>query len=69
MRRKIQKSCEKCGSQNIKTHQTTYPMKMGEKQLNIGRVTVKECMDCHDVKPTKAGQEKVARCVMSFMLL
>jgi len=63
------KICEKCGSQNMKTHQTTYPLKLGPKQLNVERVSVKECMDCHTLKPTKAGEEKIARCAMTFMSL
>jgi hypothetical protein len=61
------KSCEKCGGQNIKTHLVTYPVKVGEKQINIGRVSVKECMNCHVLEPTKAGQEKIGRCMMTFM--
>ena len=69
MTKKTKHSCEKCGGQNIKTHQTTYPLKMGEKQLNIGRVSVRECMDCHTMSPTKAGQEKIARGSLMFMSL
>lgn len=63
------KLCEKCASQNIKTHLTEYPLKIGEKQINIGRVSVQECMDCHHLKPTKAGQEKIGRAMMGFMSL
>lgn len=63
------KTCDECGSQNLKTHLTTYPVKVGTKQLNVGRVSVKECMDCNTLTPTKAGQEKIARCTMSFMSL
>lgn len=63
------KSCEKCGGQNLKTHLATVPMNVGIKQLNVERVSVKECMDCNALMPTKAGQEKIDRCMMSFMLL
>jgi len=63
--KKPDRLCEKCNSKNIKTHQTTYPVMLGEKQVNIGRVYVRECLDCHHIKPTKAGQEKVDRCAMS----
>lgn len=63
------KLCEKCGSQNIKAHRITYPINIAEKQLNIGRVSVRECMDCHDIKPTQAGEEKIARGTMTFMSL
>ena len=65
---KSKKTCESCGG-NIKTHMATFPVKLGPKQLNVGRVSVRECMDCHAMKPTKAGQEKIARCTMSFMML
>lgn len=67
--KKLEKLCESCGGKNTKTHLTTYPIKMGEKQINVGRVSVRECMDCHTMKPTKAGQEKIGRCMMTFMLL
>ena len=60
------KTCEKCGSQNFKTHLATYPVKLETKQINIGRVSVKECMDCNALTPTKAGQEKITRCMMTM---
>ncbi len=63
------KTCEACHGENTKTHLTTYPLKMGEKQLNVGRVSVRECLDCHLIKPTAAGQEKIERCMITFMSL
>lgn len=66
---KAKKTCSECNGQNIKTHLSTYPVKIGAKQLNINRVSVRECMDCHIMLPTKAGQEKIARCTMSCMFL
>ena len=42
---------------------------MGPKEIHIGRVSVKECMDCHNVIPTKTGHEKIARCMMTSMML
>ena len=63
----LRKHCEKCGGKNLKAHLATYPMKIGPKQLNVERVSVKECMDCHTLEPTKAGKEKIARCTMTFM--
>ncbi len=63
------KSCEKCGSDNLKSHLTTYPIKLGAKQLDVGRVSVNECLDCQTLKPTKAGQEKIERCLVTFMSL
>jgi hypothetical protein len=67
MAKKTDKSCEKCGGQNLKTRRVTYPIKMETRQIDVGRVSVQECMDCHNVKPTKAGQEKIERCVATFM--
>ena len=69
MTKKSGKLCEACGGQNTKIHLTTYPVKMGEKQINVGRVSARECMDCYAIKPTKAGQEKIERCMMTFMSL
>jgi len=65
--KKSQKLCEACGGKNTKTYLTTYPLKIGEKQLNIGRVSVRECIDCGSIKPTNTGQEKIGRCMMTFM--
>lgn len=60
-------NCEKCGSQNLKGRRVTYPVKIEDKQLNIGRVSVRECLECHALMPTQAGQEKISRCMFSFM--
>jgi hypothetical protein len=67
--KKTNKICEQCSSQNLKTHVIEYPLKIGDKQLNIGRVSVRECMDCHHFKPTTAGQAKINRTMMTFMSL
>jgi len=68
--KKPQKSCcIACDGKNTKTYLTTYPLKIGEKQLNVGRVSVRECLDCGDIKPTQAGQAKIERCMMMFMSL
>ena len=69
MTKKTSKSCDNCGGQNIKTHPTTYPVNMGEKQLNIGRVWARECLNCNAITPTKAGQEKIERGMSAFMSL
>ncbi len=61
------KICTKCGSNNMKARSVTYPLKTGDKEINIGRVSVKMCMYCHDIRPTKSGKEKIARCMMRFM--
>lgn len=65
--KKTKKSCEQCGSQNLKARMTTYPVHMAGKQLNIGRVSVRECLDCHALMPTEVGKEKIGRCMMTFM--
>jgi YgiT-type zinc finger domain-containing protein len=61
------KLCEACGGENTKTHLTTYPIEIGEKQINVGRVSMRECMDCHAMTPTKSGKEKIGRCMITFM--
>ena len=60
---KPKQSCEQCGSNNLKNRITTYPMKLGERQVNIGRVAVKECGECHCLMPTAVGKEKIQRCL------
>jgi YgiT-type zinc finger domain-containing protein len=65
----IKKSCNECGSQNLKTRQTVYPIEIGTRQLNVNRVYVRECMDCHATTPTPTGQEKISRAIMAFMML
>ena len=69
MAKKSGKSCESCGGQNLKSHLTIWPVDLGEKKLTIGRVWVRECLDCNVIEPTKAGQEKIARGMMAFMEL
>jgi len=64
------RSCEKCGSQNLKAIRVTYPVNMEEKQIDIGRVSVRQCLDCLAIMPTEAGKEKIKRCMlMMFELL
>ncbi|MEQ1665700.1 MAG: YgiT-type zinc finger protein [Bdellovibrionales bacterium] len=67
--KKSVKVCEACGGENTKTHLVTYPIQMGEKQINVERVSVRKCEDCHVIQATKAGQEKIARCMMGMMTL
>ena len=42
---------------NTKTYLTTYPLKIGEKQVNVARVSVRDCEDCNAIKPTQAGRK------------
>jgi hypothetical protein len=61
--------CATCGGNSFKNRITTYPIQLGEKQLNIGRVAVKECLACHHLMPTQRGQDKIARCLATFASL
>jgi hypothetical protein len=61
--------CKKCGSQNLTTHLTTYPLKIEDRQLNVERVSVRECMDCHYLEPTLQGDKKIMRAMSAFMML
>ena len=64
------RSCEKCDSQNLKATRVTYPVNMEGKQIDIGRVSVRQCLDCLAIMPTEAGKEKIKRCMlMMFELL
>ena len=42
-------------------------MEIGERKIVVGRVSVRECLDCNHKEPTKAGKEKIARAMMAFM--
>ena len=63
---KMKQVCEKCGSPNLKNPIATYPVKVGEKQINVGRVAVRECLDCHWFMPTPTGQSKIDRLLGTF---
>jgi hypothetical protein len=65
----IKKVCGTCSSKNLESRFTTWPVSMGEKQLNIGRVSVRVCLDCQAMVPTKAGKEKIGRSMMAFMMM
>jgi hypothetical protein len=36
------------------------------RQINIGRVAVYECGNCHHLIPTKAGEQKISRCMATI---
>lgn len=69
MSTKYKKMCDACGSNNLKAKRKPYPVVLGKKTVEVQRVSVRECMDCHAINPTQAGQEKIARCMMTFMSL
>ncbi len=56
--KKSGKSCEACGGQNTKTHLATYPVKMDERELNVERVSVRECIDCHAINQSNASRTR-----------
>lgn len=61
--------CPQCGGSSSQNRVTTYPLQLAGKQLNVGRVAVKECLLCHHLTPTPTGQQKIARCIGVFMSL
>lgn len=63
------KSCDECGSNNLKTCLRVYPVKIEAKQINVNRTSVKECLDCYAMTPTKAGKEKIEQAIMNFITL
>ena len=67
MKTSINKLCEKCGSKNLKNSRTTFPIIVVGRQMNVGRVSVRECIDCYSITPTKAGLEKIERCTSVFL--
>ncbi len=55
------RTCQKCGSSNLKRRSTTYPLMLPRRQINVARVQVHECADCATLIPTTAGQAKLQR--------
>lgn len=68
-KKSIKNECGKCGSSNLKSKITTFPVHVGERQMNIGLVSVKECQDCLSLQPTLKGQEKIDRATGAFFNL
>jgi YgiT-type zinc finger domain-containing protein len=63
-------SCPLCQGTTLTRKITTYPMRTFDgRQINIGRVAVQECDNCHHLIPTKAGSEKVNRCMATMAQL
>jgi hypothetical protein len=63
-------SCVECGSQNLKPTRITYPVNTCGKQINVERVSVRQCQDCSALMPTEAGKQKIGRAMgMMFSLL
>ncbi|TDA25605.1 MAG: hypothetical protein DSO00_08505 [Archaeoglobi archaeon] len=42
---------------------TTFPLELNGKLINVGRVSVRECQQCHHLHPTEKGFEKLSRCL------
>lgn len=67
MIKKAKRICEKCGSQNLEARVTTFPVQINDRQtMNIGRVSVRICLNCNAMIPTDAGKAKIARLLMTF---
>jgi YgiT-type zinc finger domain-containing protein len=65
-----QQSCPLCQGTTFKKKITTYPLRTFDgRQINIGRVAVQECDHCHHLIPTKAGSEKISRCMTTMTQL
>jgi YgiT-type zinc finger domain-containing protein len=65
-----QQSCPLCQGTTFKKKITTYPLRTFDgRQINIGRVAVQECDNCHHLIPTKAGSEKISRCMATMTQL
>lgn len=62
-----QLSCPLCQGAQFTRKITTYPLRILDgRQINIGRVAVQECENCHHLIPTKAGSEKINRCMATM---
>jgi len=60
-------SCPLCQGTTFTRKITTYPMRTFDgRQINIGRVAVQECDQCHHLIPTKAGEQKISRCMATI---
>ena len=60
-------ACPLCQGTKFKNRVTTYPMRTFDgRQINIGRVAVYECGNCHHLIPTKAGEQKISRCMATI---
>jgi YgiT-type zinc finger domain-containing protein len=60
------RTCEHCGSVDLKRRSTTYPLLLPGRQINVARVKVHQCADCGHLMPTPEGQEKLQRCLQVF---
>jgi YgiT-type zinc finger domain-containing protein len=64
---KKKRTCEQCGSENLKARRASYPLKVGKRDIEVRRVSLRECLDCHKLMLTEVGQEKVNRCREVFV--
>ena len=69
MRKSKPDVCGKCSGLNLKKRVTTYPVKITDpkilvgKEVHVHRVELFECKDCGHLIPTALGQAKVQRLV------
>lgn len=60
---KKKKICEQCGSENLKDRRATYPLKVGNRDVEVQRVSIRECIDCHAFMPTEVVLSRLCRAV------
>ncbi|MGH8226852.1 MAG: YgiT-type zinc finger protein [Steroidobacteraceae bacterium] len=60
------RTCQKCGSRDLKRRSTTYPLTLPGRQINVQRVKVNECSSCGHLMPTPEGEAKLQRCLQVF---
>jgi YgiT-type zinc finger domain-containing protein len=56
-------SCTNCNNAVLRKKTATFPVKLGERTIEVGRVAMNICDQCGAMIPTKAGKEKIERCV------
>lgn len=58
--------CEKCGTLEYKNKVVTFPISLFGKKLNVGNVSIRECLKCNFRIPTEKGYEKLDRSANAF---
>ena len=62
MKTSTNKLCEKCGSKNLKNSRTTFTVIVAGRQMNVGRVSVRECIDCYSVTVRRSRLVSYSSC-------
>lgn len=67
--KKLNFVCEKCKTSKYKNKITTFPIFLPGKQINVQKVSVRECLKCGFQIPTEKGYEKLERCTNAFAFM